>query len=159
MLSCHIRLTGRKPLPVAYPRELRTLGDHLRKRRLDLGLLQREVAEKLGVDEMTVCNWEINRTSPQLRFIPRIIEFLGSVPDDTQAESLGQQIVAARRRLGLSQRELVHCLVIDPSTLGRWEKGDGPPSQRYREMLLALLAGQAPGPTKPQRQSDPREGE
>jgi hypothetical protein len=60
----HLAFSARKPLPAAYPRGLSTLGDHLRKRRLDLGLLQREVADKLGVDEMTTCNWEINRTSP-----------------------------------------------------------------------------------------------
>ena len=136
---------------------MRALGDYLRKRRLDLGLLQSEEADKLGVDEMTVCNWEINRTSPQLRFIPRIIEFLGYMPDDTQVEDLGQQIVAARRRLGLSQRDLAHCLGVDPGTLGRWERGKGRPSQRYRGRPLAFLAGQAPGPTKPQRRSGPRE--
>ena len=66
------------------------MGDHLRKRRLDLDLLQTEMAEKLGVDEMTICNWELNHTSPQLRFIPRLIAFLGYMPDDTRAESLGQ---------------------------------------------------------------------
>jgi len=74
---CHIQLTARKPPSPACPRELHTLGDHIRKRRLDLGLLQREVAEKLQVNQMTVCNWETNRTSPQLRFIPRIVAFLG----------------------------------------------------------------------------------
>jgi DNA-binding XRE family transcriptional regulator len=80
---CHIQLAARKPLPPAYPSELRTLGDHLRKRRLDLGLLQCDVAEKLQVNPMTVCNWETNRTSPQLRFMPRIIAFLGYNPHDT----------------------------------------------------------------------------
>jgi transcriptional regulator with XRE-family HTH domain len=64
---------------------LKTLGDHLRKRRLDLGLLQREVAQKLQVNQMTICNWEINRTSPQLRFIPRIITFLGYNLADRQS--------------------------------------------------------------------------
>ena len=53
------------------------MGDHLRKRRLDLGLLQREVAEQIGVDAMTICNWEKQRTVPEIRCMPRIIEFLG----------------------------------------------------------------------------------
>jgi len=78
---CHIQLTARKPLPPAYPRELRTLGDHLRKRRLDLGLLQRDVAEQLHVHQMTITNWETGRTSPQLRFVPRILSFLGYNPN------------------------------------------------------------------------------
>src|SRR6266511_2668936 len=59
---CHVTLRGRKPLPRAYPGSVRTLGDHLCRRRLDLGLLQREVAERLGADECTVTNWELNRT-------------------------------------------------------------------------------------------------
>ena len=32
---CHVRLSGPKPLPKAYPKHLKTLGDHIRKRRLD----------------------------------------------------------------------------------------------------------------------------
>jgi DNA-binding XRE family transcriptional regulator len=47
-----------KPLDRAYPTELRSIGDHVRKRRLDLGLLQRDVALRIGVDKTTVFNWE-----------------------------------------------------------------------------------------------------
>jgi transcriptional regulator with XRE-family HTH domain len=43
--------------------------------------LQRQVAERLGVDETTVTNWELNRTTPALRFLPAIIRFLGSIRD------------------------------------------------------------------------------
>lgn len=52
----------------------------MRKRRLDLGLLQREVAARLGVTESTVTNWELNRTSPKIRFLPGIIALLGYDP-------------------------------------------------------------------------------
>jgi DNA-binding XRE family transcriptional regulator len=45
-------------LPPGYPVELRSIGDHIRKRRLDLGLLQIEVAAQIGVTENTVLNWE-----------------------------------------------------------------------------------------------------
>jgi DNA-binding XRE family transcriptional regulator len=74
---CHVTLKGQKPLPRAYPRALCTLGDHLRKRRLDLGLLQRGVAERLGADPCSVTNWELNRTKPALWFLPAIVRFLG----------------------------------------------------------------------------------
>ncbi|MGH7631103.1 MAG: helix-turn-helix domain-containing protein [Gemmatimonadales bacterium] len=56
------------------------MGDHLRKRWLDLGLRQREVAEQLGVDPCTATNWELNRTSPALRYLPRILGLLGFYP-------------------------------------------------------------------------------
>ena len=136
---CHLAFRARKPPPDGYPRALRTLGDHLRRRRLDLGLLQREVAEKLGVTKDSIHNWETNRKSPQLRFVPRIIEFLGYVPYDTQSEALGKRIVVRRRRLGLTQKELARRLGVDPSTLGRWERSEGRPSKRLLERMKALL--------------------
>jgi len=116
---CHIQLTGRKPLPSAYPRHLKTLGNHLRKRRLDLGLLQREMTDKLAVDAMTICNWETNRTSPKLSLIPRIIAFLGYIPYDTPSGTLGNRIVACRCAMDLSQKELARRLGVDPGTLRR----------------------------------------
>ena len=139
MPFCHIQLTGYKALPPAYPRELKTLGDHLRKRRLDLGLLQRDVAERLEVNQMTVCNWETNRTSPQLRFIPRIHAFLGYDPYDTPPPALGQRIIATRRRLGFSQKKLAGLLDIDPVTLSRWESGRRSPSRKLLRRLNAFL--------------------
>jgi DNA-binding XRE family transcriptional regulator len=106
--SCHVQLVGPKPLPRAYPRELRTLGDHLRKRRIDLGLLQRDVASRLKVNEATVCNWETNRTSAQLRVMARIIAFLGYCPYHPQSDLLGQRIRAQRRCHGTtSDRDAV----------------------------------------------------
>ena len=124
---CHFTLRGRRPPPDGYPEELRTLGNHLRAKRLDLGLLQREVARKLGVTEDTVHNWETDRKSPQLRSVPKIIAFLGYDPYDIQAATLGERIVAASRRLGLSQKELARRLHIDQSTVGRNGTGRGHP--------------------------------
>jgi len=88
---------------------------------------------------MTICNWEINRTSPLLRFIPRIIAFLGYVPYDTQSGTLGTRIVACRRAKGLTQKELAHDLGVHPSTLARWECGKGQPSQRLHARLDRFL--------------------
>ena len=102
-------------------------------------LLQREIAQNLAVDEMTICNWETNRTSPQLRFIPRIIAFLGYDPYDTPPQPLGKRIIATRRRLGLTQKRLAALLDIDPGTLGRWERGKSLPSSRLLRRLNGFL--------------------
>ena len=142
MTSCHIRLTGRKPLHTAYPKQLHTLGDHLRKRRLDLGLLQKEIAKEIGVNKSTITNWELNHNFPELRYIPAIIEFLGYWPYDTPGDNLGQQILAKRTMLGLSQKKLAYHLGVDPSTLGRWEHIGGQPSLEHRKRLIAFLSGQ-----------------
>jgi len=69
-------LKAQKPLPEAYPKELRTVGDHLRKRRLELGLLQKEVARLLGVHPATINNWENNHREPSLRGRLRLLDFL-----------------------------------------------------------------------------------
>jgi DNA-binding XRE family transcriptional regulator len=63
-----LTLSAKRPPNSAYPKTLVTLGDHLRKRRLDVGLFQKDVAVAIGVDTMTICNWEKGRTEPELRF-------------------------------------------------------------------------------------------
>ncbi len=55
---------------------LETLGDHLRKRRLDRGLTQKELAAMLGVDETSVYNWEKNRCRPARQMMQKIAAFM-----------------------------------------------------------------------------------
>ena len=78
---CQWRLRAAKPLDAAYPTELRTIGEHLRKRRLDMGLTQQGVSLLLGVDATTVANWESGRTYPDRRARVTVRGFLG--PDST----------------------------------------------------------------------------
>ena len=116
------------------------MGDHLRKRRLDLGLLQKDIAKEIDVNKSTITNWEINHKYPELRFIPAIIEFLGYWPYDTPGDNLGQQIVAARRKLGLSQKKLAFRLGVDPGTLARWENNVRQLSLKNYEKVMAFLS-------------------
>ncbi len=102
----------------------------MRKRRLDLKLLQKEVAQKIGASESTIYNWENNLSMPAIKYIPKIIEFLGYVPFDTSTLSVGEKIVAYRQLLGLSQKELANQLGIAPSTLGCWERDKRQPPER-----------------------------
>jgi DNA-binding transcriptional regulator YiaG len=75
-----VRLKGEKPRNKAYPLEIRSLGDAIRKRRLDLGLLQVDVAEIIGCNQMTVLNWEKGHTSPQGNKMAGVARFLGDPP-------------------------------------------------------------------------------
>ena len=92
---CHVTLRGQKPKPQGYPSELRTLGDHLRKRRMDLGLFQKDIAKRLGASTASVNNWELNEREPELRFIPGILRFLGYDPRP-EPTTLGERICAAQ---------------------------------------------------------------
>jgi len=62
------------------PEKLETLGDHLRRRRLTLKLIQRQVAKQIGVDASSIHNWETNIRTPSLEYIPGIVSFLGYNP-------------------------------------------------------------------------------
>lgn len=86
---CHVTLRGHKPNPPGYSRSPQTIGDHIRKRRFDLRLTQREVAERIRVNKATVQFWENNRVEPSLSLIPKIIEFLGYDPYEAAPNSLG----------------------------------------------------------------------
>jgi DNA-binding XRE family transcriptional regulator len=63
-----------------YKENPETLGEHLRKRRMELGLLQREAASILNVNAWTYLGWEHDRKKPTIRMLPRIIDFLGYDP-------------------------------------------------------------------------------
>jgi len=114
-----------------------TWGEHVRKKRLELGLLQKEVASEVGVDETTVYKWEAGRANPAVRSIPRIIHFLGYAPYDPGA-SLGEKLRARRQALGLSQKQFARELGVNESTVVRWEKGKRRPCGR---LVKAFLAG------------------
>jgi transcriptional regulator with XRE-family HTH domain len=112
---------------IRVPTELNTIGDHIRKRRLGLKMLQREVAERIGVGETSVFKWEANTVSPDIRYMPAIIRFLGYNPLPA-ADTFGGQIVRHRTSLGLTQGEAAKRLGVDPGTLAKWERGEREPA-------------------------------
>jgi transcriptional regulator with XRE-family HTH domain len=135
---CHAELRVSKPARDSSPKGINTLGDHIRARRLDLKLLQKQVANQIGVDEATITNWERNATAPAIRYIPAILQFLGSDPLPP-AISLSERLAAARRELGLSQRKMAERLGVDPATFKNWEAGRREPSVTKRELVARFL--------------------
>lgn len=135
---CYLTLRAPKPLPGSYPQVLETVGDHLRKCRLDLGLQQKQVAALIGADTCTVTNWELNHTTPALTFLPAIIRFLGYAPWAAGA-SLGERLLAFRRERGLSQKVFASFLGVDPGMLSRWERVERVPTGRYARLAEAFL--------------------
>jgi len=135
---CYVTFHGQKPLPAVFPKELRTLGDHLRKRRLELGLLQRQVAQRVGVSKGTVVNWEVNATTVALKHLPSVVGFLGYAPFP-EPKTLGERITRHRWLNGISREQLAEQLGADESTVWRWEAGRGRPDRRLRERLERLL--------------------
>ncbi len=136
---CHLTLKAQKPLPSDYPLQIKSLGDHIRKRRLDLKIFQKEAAKKIGVDETTIWFWENNRVEPSISFIPKIIDFLGYIPFKTKYNNLEEKIIAFRRIHGLSQKKLASLIGIDSTTIGSWERDEHKPSKELLEKLLSFF--------------------
>jgi len=74
-----LTLRGRVSRP-GYPEDPKTLGEHLRRARLDRGLPQRQVGEVIGCHHTSLLNWERGRAEPKLRYLPGILCSLGYDP-------------------------------------------------------------------------------
>jgi transcriptional regulator with XRE-family HTH domain len=106
-------------------------------------MLQREVAEQIGVDETAVFNWEANTASPEIGYMLMIIQFLGYNPLP-EAKYLGERLVRHRTTLGLTQKEVALKLGVDPSTLARWERGEREPEGRFAARAERVALAGAP---------------
>jgi transcriptional regulator with XRE-family HTH domain len=56
-----------------------TIGDRIRKWRLEQGLFQVDLAKRVGVSEMTIVNWEKGRTKPVRQYFERLEKILGDL--------------------------------------------------------------------------------
>ena len=121
MSLVHIRLKCRKPQD--YSLNPQTLGEHLKTRRLILGLTQRLAAEALGVNPWTVMNWETGRFEPPIRRLPAILHFLGYDPFPAPT-TVGQRLLHVRRQHGWSTSEAARQLGVDRTTWQDWERGE-----------------------------------
>jgi DNA-binding transcriptional regulator YiaG len=109
-------LNAQEPLPAPT-----TLGEHIKKRRLEWKLTLRKVGALLGADEWSVINWEKGRTVPKVYRLPSIIRFLGYNPLP-QPRTIGEALVAKRLERGWSRKVASRHLSIDESTLRDWSK-------------------------------------
>ena len=114
------RPSSPRPLPPGYPAELTTVGDPIRKGRLELGLLQKKAAERIGASQTSILNGEQNDRSPHPRAWPGIIRFLSYDPRQ-RPTSIGERLRAHRAAFGLSRIEGANFMKVDPSTLLKWE--------------------------------------
>jgi len=139
---CQIKLKASKPqIPPypPYPSSLETLGDWIRKRRLDLKLTAKELGKILGVDQDTIYSWEYHRTSPNPRRLPGIIRFLGQEPGIKLRKFYGERILAFRKSRGLSRKQLAEIISIQTTTLRQWETDQACPSRLFLDRLLLIL--------------------
>lgn len=96
------------------------------------------MAEQIGVDETSIYNWENNQVRPEIKFIPRIIEFLGYALYDPSLSLIGR-LKQCRQAIGLSQKKMAQALGIDESTLSHWETRRSHLGRKFLEMVKTAL--------------------
>ena len=94
-----------RPKSESYPKELKTIGDHIRAWRIDKCLLQKDIAQILSVCEDTIVGWEMRGTIPGMKQMPQIIKMLGYLPVKIDVSILGGKIAHYRYMHGLTPEE------------------------------------------------------
>jgi len=108
-------------------------------RRLELVLLQKDVAVQIGVTVSTILNWE-NRGPVDRRFIPRVIEFFGDNPIP-QPEDLLERLAWYKQGNGLTLEQLGVEMGRDLEQLADWLSGRHKSCRRNQEEIVLFLTG------------------
>ena len=105
-----------------YPKGRKTFVDHVRAVRIGRGMLQREVAEVVGVRRGTINTWDCNRGEPRASDVPRIVAFLGDDPFP-KAETQEERRREWRLRNGLSARVAARLIGVGEAAWAARERG------------------------------------
>lgn len=102
-------------------------------------MLQKDLANFIGVCEDSITLWENNRNEPSIIYYPKIIQFLGYVPFDVDDSTLGGKIKLYRYLHGLSQTELALKLEVNESTVFHYENNKHKPLPKTLRKFKLLL--------------------
>jgi DNA-binding transcriptional regulator YiaG len=84
-------------------------------------------AKVLGVSWKTLMWWERDEKCPFVHLYPAVIEYLGYEPWE-EPSTLGEALIAERRRRGLEIRRAAELVGVDEGTWRRWERGEWKPT-------------------------------
>lgn len=128
----------KKPLKHEYSYSPETLGEHIRKKRIEAGQSQRAVACIIGVTEDSITFWENGRSKPQVHHYPAIIAFLGYYPFSHETETVAGKLLRVRYHNGWSYKQIAIILGVDPATIRRWEFKKYPVDKRLHSKIINL---------------------
>lgn len=105
-----------KPNNQRYPKEPKKISEHIRKRRLDLGLKQREVAKLMEASEDYLCYWE-NERNGDVRREDKTIQDEHVLNNENVAKVLG----------------------VGESRLSNWERNRRVPAKKRMKFVLSVI--------------------
>jgi len=140
-------------------KEPKTIGEHLRKRRFDLGIRQSQAARQLRVSQRTLCLWEKDKVYPTWGFQPRLALYLGCNPfinpalggpkgnessrvailAQTGPLTIGQRIKKRRVEMRKNRNGCAKELRVSVKSLWGWETGRWEPCDAHLKRVIAFL--------------------
>lgn len=128
------------------------LTEKLRRLRSLRGLAQREVAQSAGIDESTVCNYELRTDEFHDHFSKRDYTDYDPMKSDSGQHWISERFAAAlkdmRRIHGLNQEELAEKAGLSLFTLRSYEQGKRMPRAKQMEALCEALDITSTAPTR-----------
>ncbi|WP_353959461.1 helix-turn-helix transcriptional regulator [Mucilaginibacter flavus] len=125
----------KKPNVPQYTNDPKTIGEHIRKKRIQSNCAQKELADKLGVSENTINAWELGHTNPSTHYYPAIIAYLGYYPFEHETESCAGKLKQIRHCKGLTFEQCATLFSISEDAAMRWEKGKTIANETYKERI------------------------
>ena len=129
-----LTLKAQKPIH-NLPKELITIGDHIRAKRVKSTETQKEVATIIGTDNFTLINWEKNKTKNiPAKYYPKIMEYLTYCPLQKPPITLAEKIKLHRLHKGLNQKQFAELLRVSPDSVANWENGKNLYQESYEKL-------------------------
>lgn len=128
-----------KLVPMSYPEKPLTLGEHIRKKRIDMNLFQHDVAKIIKVRNEHVAKWELNKNTPSVKHYPVIIEFLGYFPFEIDTSTFGGKVKAYRYMQGMSRRNLAKMFRVAGEAIIAWEDGRQMPKPQMKKKVEEII--------------------
>jgi len=134
--SCIIKALRK---PRGYPKNLITVGDHIKAKRLDKGLYQKELAKMWEITTDTLVNWELGRYEPPSYRYKMISDFLGYCLYNHPATTLALKLKYIRCYFfGMENNSFAKHTGFDPSSIHNWESEKHTPLEKSIQKLSKI---------------------
>ncbi len=141
------------------PKAPTTIGGHLRRRRLQLKILQYEAACRLKVSTVTLSRWECDKVYPTWPHQPAVVAYLCYDPftnpalgrpkgnetpvvaflSSAPSADIGQRIKKRRLELKKTRKQMAKGMGISVKTLWGWETKRHKPTGALRAHIVEFL--------------------